>query len=263
MNTPPEEDNSELRELAQLLSERARLVFEDLVTKREHIRTPKDMPDAPSEWETTGCYYGRPPVRVRPLYEGRDNMDTIATDASEAGVCKKYYSTYKQSRQTGGLMAFWCTHLICLGFHKMPKSEGRNDVFSALYTYFEKAPDTVVYDFACQLGAYSMSREPEFFKNTCFAIDELHAKGHVGCSQASFMSNYMQVRPTIMNINTSAAECSNSGLNRIRKSVSYMTQNHAIRLTYIYLCVWNRQRERQFQGKMNNEMARLEGMWKR
>ena len=71
-----------------------------------------------------------------------------------------------------------------------------------------------------------MSREPLFFKDTCFAVDEMHAKGHVGCSQASFMSNYMQVRPEVININTSAAECSNSRLSRIKKSISYMDQKH-------------------------------------
>jgi hypothetical protein len=62
-----------------------------------------------------------------------------------------------------------------------------------------------MYDFACQLGPYCMSREPSYFKNTYFAINKMHAKDHVGCSQASFMNNYMQVRPEVMNINTSAA----------------------------------------------------------
>jgi hypothetical protein len=151
-------------------------------------------------------------------------------------------------------MALWCPHLICQGFHMMPRAEGRNDVFSALYTFFEKAPTTVIYDFACQLGPYCMSREPEFFQGTCFAVDEMHAKGHVGCSQASFMSNYMQVRPSIMAVNSSAAECSNSGLSRIRKSVSYMNEIHAVSFTYIYLCVWNRLRQRELFLRLKNEL---------
>src|SRR5436190_8653463 len=104
-------------------------------------------------------------------------------------------------------------------------------------------------------SAYSMSRETEFFKDTCFAIDEMHAKGHSACSPASFSSNYMQGRTMLQSVNTSAAECSNSGLNRIRKSTSYMGQKNAILLTYVCLCVWNRRRERQHQmkvGRRNN-----------
>jgi hypothetical protein len=154
-------------------------------------------------------------------------------------------------------MVIWCPHLFCLGFHQMPRSEGRNDVFSPLYIYFDKAPDVVVYDFACQLSTYCLVREPEFFKDTCFAIDELHAKGHVKCSPASFMSNYMQTRGTYHNINTSAAECSNKGLNRIRKSVSYMNQKHAILFAYAYLSVWNRQRELYYEKQFLKELSKL------
>lgn len=29
-------------------------------------------------------------------------------------------------------MAIWCQHNICIGFHKISKAEGRNDVFSTL-----------------------------------------------------------------------------------------------------------------------------------
>src|SRR5204862_7765713 len=96
----------------------------------------------------------------RPYYEGRDSDKSV--DTAESEVCRKFYSTYTKQSLTGGLMALWCPHLICLGFHKMPHAEGRNDIFSALFKYFEKAPETVVYDFACQLAPYCMSRKPLF-----------------------------------------------------------------------------------------------------
>ena len=155
-------------------------------------------------------------------------------------------------------MALWCPHLICLSFHKMPNCEGRNDVFSAIFQYWNQAPKVIIYDFACQLGPYCMAREPEFFKDTLFAIDEMHANGHTYCSQACFVSNYMQVRPQLMRVNSSAAECSNSGLNRIRKSVSYMSQTHAILLTYVYLCVWNRKQEHRFKIEAERQKALVE-----
>jgi hypothetical protein len=94
-----------------------------------------------------------------------------------------------------------------------------------------------------------MSLEPEFFKDTLFVVDEMHANGHTSCSQACFVSNYMQLRPKLMSINSSTAECSNAGLARIRKSVSYMSQAHAIQSTYVYLCVWNRKREHLFKNE--------------
>ena len=243
LNTPPNYlDSQELRDLSGVLATRAHLMYENLVRSRDIICNTQARPTCSEhEWEDTGSFYGHPPIRHRPFYEGRD--DDANVDSAETGSCKKYYSTYKKQTLTGGLMAIWCQHLICLGFHKIPKAEGRNDVFSALFVYFEKAPEVVIYDFACQLGVYSMSREPEFFKDTCFLIDEMRAKGHSACSQASFSSNYMQCSPRLQEVNTSSAESSNKGLNRIRKSISYMGQKNAILLTYVYICVWNRRRE--------------------
>ena len=183
-------------------------------------------------------------------------------DSAESGDCKKYILCNVQKTDSHRRYYSIVVYLICLWFHKIPRAEGRNDVFSALYVYFEKASEVVIYDFGCRLSAYSMSREPELFKDTCFAIDEMHAKGHSACSPASFSSNYMQGRTMLQSVNTSAAECSNSGLNRIRKSASYMGQKNAILLTYVYLCVWNRQRERQHQMKFEKEEQLLRMMVK-
>jgi hypothetical protein len=160
LNTPTDGINSqnsqELRNLCRVLAIQATLMFNNLVQNRIILQNNTDRPAFSSnDWEDTGSFYGRPPIRHRPFYEGRDRDTQV--DVAETGTCKKYYSTYKQQTLTGGLMALWCPHLICLGGHKIPKAEGRNDVFSGLFVYFEKAPEVVIYDFACQLGAYSMS----------------------------------------------------------------------------------------------------------
>jgi len=235
-------------------------MYDKLVEERNIICDTHESPaHSPGEWEDTGSYYGRAPLRHRPYYENRDTETKASVDIAESGACKKYYSTYKKKPTlTGGLMAIWCQHLICLGFHKIPKAEGRDDVFSGLYVYFEKAPEVVVYDFACQLGDYSMAREPEFFKDTLFVIDEMYAKGHSACSQASFSSNYMQCSTRLQEVNTSAVECSNSRLSRIRKSVLYMGQKHAMLLTFVYICLWNRRREREFQKKKEKDKNGLQ-----
>jgi len=148
-------------------------------------------------------------------------------------------------------MCVWCLHSICLGFHCIPSAEGRNDVFSALYTRWEKAPDVVVYDFACALQPYCMLREADFFSRTLFVVDAFHAKGHTRCGRAAFLTNYCETNPGLLMVNLSAAECGNSGISRIRKSVTYMSQDRAVMYTRVFISVWNRLRIRKFEELSN------------
>lgn len=93
-----------------------------------------------------------------------------------------------------------------------------------------------------------MVREPEFFADTLFVIDAFHSKGHTKCSPAAFLTTYANVDPRLAHVNSSAAECGNGGLNRIRKSVSYMAQDRAIAYTRVFLCIWNRLQTRRILG---------------
>ena len=178
-----------------------------------------------------------PKIRERPIYP---RLKHDQEKGKRGGKCSKYYSTYGQQRLTGGLMCVWCTHSICYGFHSIPRSEGRDDVFSAMVTRWRKAPKTVIYDFACALGPYCMTREPEFFADTLFVIDAFHAGGHTKCAPAAFLKTYSSVDPRLSKINSSAAECGNGGISRIRKSVSYMGQERAILYTKTFVSIWNR-----------------------
>ncbi|KAL0573495.1 hypothetical protein V5O48_008472 [Marasmius crinis-equi] len=201
------------------------------------------------DWRQTGCCYSLPQIRIRPQYTLRgDGCPETTVDTDRGGKCSKYYSTYGQKRLTGGIMAAWCTHSICYGFHCIPKGEGRNDVFSAMLTRWSKAPRRVVYDFACALAPYCMTREADFFKDTRFLIDKFHSTGHTKCGAACFLSTYTATDPSLGALNSSAAECGNSGIGRIRKSVSYMRQNRAILYTKVFLSVWNRAQIRRMMG---------------
>jgi len=146
-------------------------------------------------------------------------------------------------------MVAWCTHSISYGFHCLPVAEGRNDVFSALYTHWEKAPEIVVYDFACALEPYCMLREPEFFQDTLFVIDAFHAPDHTKCCPSSFLTTYCEVNPLLLRLNSSAGECGNGGLTRIRKSVSYMGQDRSIMYVAIFFAIWNRLRIREIMSR--------------
>jgi hypothetical protein len=186
---------------------------------------------SPSDPLITGVCYGSPPLHVRPTYKNlahdelsEDRLQNVGTTHSTPdGECRKYYETYRKAGLVGGLMVLWCHHSICVGFHIIPTCEGRNDVFSALYTQWPTAPKVVVYDFACQLAPYCLVREAKFFQNTRFFVDQFHASSHTKCSKASSSTYAMQFDPSLQVVNTSAAEVGNSGAAKIRKSVSYMT----------------------------------------
>ena len=68
---------------------------------------------------------------------------TEAEIMKEETECRKYYGQYKKACLTGGLTILWCTHSIGLGFHIMRKAEGRNEVFSAIYTHWPVAPKII------------------------------------------------------------------------------------------------------------------------
>ncbi|EJD40085.1 hypothetical protein AURDEDRAFT_70546, partial [Auricularia subglabra TFB-10046 SS5] len=184
-----------------------------------------------------------PQVRVRPQYphlpgDKKVNRSTV-TDTGAGGIgCSKFYEAYGKKGLSGGLMAAWCPHLICLGFHFIPIGEGRNDVFSALFTRWETPLKTVVYDFACALAHYCMLREAKFFKHTRFLIDGFHSKGHTRCTKSCFISSFKK-NSDLCSVNSSAAECGNRGLLKICRPLRYMTQRRAIIYVHTYLATWN------------------------
>lgn len=189
-----------------------------------------------------------PQIRHRPHYPSLKYDRQADPGGARGDKCSKYYSQYGEQRLTGGIMCAWCTHSICYGFHCIPRGEGRNDVFSAIVTRWPKPPKTIVYDFACALGPYCMTREPDMFADTLFVIDQFHAKGHSKCSPAAFLSTYSEIDPRLGVINSSAAECGNGGIRRIRKSVSYMAQDRAIMYTKVFVAIWNRLKIRRMMG---------------
>ncbi|KAK0542410.1 hypothetical protein OC846_006622 [Tilletia horrida] len=201
-------------------------------------------------FEQSGTFYGSAKLRNRKLYMGmgekarEDISDETqqARDSNEEAQCRKFFTQYVQAKRTGGIMALWCPHLICVRFHAIPKAEGRNDVFSAIFCHWATPPRVIVYDFACQLAPYCLSREPDFFKDTLFVVDQMHQHGHVKCGAASFLSTYMGTDTSLRNLNSSAAESGNAGLVRIKKSVSYCSQEHAVALIQHFLTIWNRRR---------------------
>ncbi|KAJ7691985.1 hypothetical protein B0H17DRAFT_934571, partial [Mycena rosella] len=238
LNTAPQMPYPpELVDTLNWLTTRVIDVFDRLISTAPPLEAPQVIQEDP--WQESGCYYNMPAIRLRPCYN-RLKHDQVNEGSKRGATCSKFYGQYGQQRLTGGIMCVWCTHSICYGFHCIPQGEGRNDVFSAIITCWPQAPKRVIYDFACALGPYCMTREPHFFQDTQFVIDDFHASGHSKCSPAAFLKSYAQVDPRLARINTSAAECGNGGISRIRKAVSYMGQKRAIVFTQVFISIWNR-----------------------
>ncbi|KAJ7129700.1 hypothetical protein C8R44DRAFT_839598 [Mycena epipterygia] len=224
---------------------RGRMVLNALVKGPEPPTMGESSVEKP--WMETGCCYSLPKIRERPIYPKLKHDIRNELGGKRGAKCSKFYAQYGERRLTGGIMVVWCTHSISYGFHCIPRGEGRNDVFSALITRWKEPPKRVIYDFACALGPYCMTREPEFFSSTQFLIDDFHSVGHTKCSPAAFLKTYCNVDPRLSYINSSAGECGNSGIKRVRKSVSYMSQSRAIIYTKVFLSIWNRLRIRDLQ----------------
>ena len=113
------------------------------------------------DWRRIGSQYLNNPLRRRPFYPNiRDDISRHSLAAAAMDdhqdyqpACRKMFDSYTQRRQTGGIMAFWCRHMICLGWHVIMKAEGRDDFFCALFTFFKQCPRYIIHDFACAAGA--------------------------------------------------------------------------------------------------------------
>ncbi|KAJ7589997.1 hypothetical protein C8J56DRAFT_1048168 [Mycena floridula] len=252
-----DEYGDELLGLCHWLELRATTAYADLVAKHEGP-LPEQQKLKEETWKKTGCCYSMPQLRHRPRYPRIKNDQCYGGSEKRGGNCSKYYARYGKNGLTGGIMAPWCTHSIAYGFHCIPIGEGRNDVFAAMVTRWPKAPEMVVYDFACALGPYCMAREPQFFADTQFVIDTFHTSGHKKCSHAAFLQTYTAVDPRLQTLNSSAAECGNGVLTRIRKSVSYMVQRRAIIYMRTFICLMNRIKLRKLSEKQKRTKGTLE-----
>ncbi|ESK96333.1 hypothetical protein Moror_7119 [Moniliophthora roreri MCA 2997] len=167
-------------QVAHWLAERADTVYTKLA---QHDAAPVNMQHHVQAllwpWYHSGTFYGLPAVRSHQIYTKlKDDGTAVDQDSEQIGDCNKFYKTYSKNNLTGGIMVLWCRHSICLGFHSIPRAEGHNNVFSAIYTRFPKAPQVIVYDFACQLAPYCLIHEAQYFRDTQFLIDEFHAHDH-------------------------------------------------------------------------------------
>ncbi|KAF8516526.1 hypothetical protein JB92DRAFT_2259159 [Gautieria morchelliformis] len=126
---------------------RSREVWQ-LVLGADRTQSPSASMEA-LDWRQTGTWYTQRPIRQRPSYPLLRHDTRNEPSGNRGGKCSKFFGSYKTQGLTGGIMCCWCTHSVCYGFHCIPSGEGRNDVFSALFTRWEVAPKLVVHPLCC------------------------------------------------------------------------------------------------------------------
>jgi hypothetical protein len=152
----------------------AKLSFgKDADEHKRHCVKPAP-PSSNSNFRQTGSFYSATDKRRRPLYKNLEHDSakepgTTAEDVTDQSTteCRKFYE--KTRKFTGGVMVIWCKydpsffgvsfgivrHRVAVGFHLIYKGEGRNDVFSPIYTKWKVPPRTGIYDFGCSLKGYN------------------------------------------------------------------------------------------------------------
>jgi hypothetical protein len=79
-----------------------------------------------------------------------------------------------------------------------------------------------VYDNSCKLHVYALNREPHFFSGTAFLVDRMHFKDHKGCCLGYSMDSYKS-NMDVCAINSQVNEQANSGLQKLKGQLAYMT----------------------------------------
>lgn len=133
------------------------------------------------------------------------------------------------------MMVMICAiHGHVYGFHLIKGSEGRKDVFSALFKYKPTAPKEIFYDFACSLNEYALNREPTFFCCTRFWHDLFHGIPHK-CGKG-FKSQRVGV---LKGVNSEVCEQFNAYLQCIKYTGSHLSQSNLMLFTQFMGHQWN------------------------
>ena len=106
-------------------------------------------------------------------------------------------------------------------------------VFEALRLFWPTPPRCVVYDNTCNAHDYSLNREPGWFQETEWYIDQTHFAGHKHCCSAYDTRHYPQVRCTPL------PEQQNAKLRQLENHISYMRQARALWYLRYFLYLLN------------------------
>ena len=177
--------------------------------------------------------------------------DEAAVSYEEKDLCTKKAFLSGSNRRVLFIMTCARCNMV-LGFAVLNVNESPQALFQLFFTRFRRAPARVVYDNACNAQLYCMKREHEFFKDTMFVIDRLHAQGHsVDCLHAFHPKYALWDYDDIagVRLNTQRCEQVNSCMVDIAQQAKYMSA-----VTYLVNI-------RDFLGQLNGN-KNVSGRWR-
>ena len=182
----------------------------------------------------TGILTGLPRIRLKPQYQAdsvkEDDCADGRKDSCEHAFCKP-------GDRTGGVFTVLCEHGFVYASFIIKEAEGRKETFAFMTQYLKRAPEYVIYDNACNLQDYCLSRAPLFFALTTFLVDGFHWRNHKACSVGYMIKSYEDSR--LQALNTQIAEQNNSSLKNLKSMMSRMSQKSFMTLLKSFMCHWN------------------------
>ncbi|KAL4427978.1 hypothetical protein ABPG75_002067 [Micractinium tetrahymenae] len=155
-----------------------------------------------------------------------------SSGSSSRAACTKHKD--QNGKLMPGLLLVWCTECRkCVYFQMLPDAESPVALVHALRTRWPCAPRSITYDNGCNGQHQALNREPEWFKETEWFVDEPHYRGHKDCT-ASFntgMYDWIKCSPL--------SEQQNKRLRSLENHVSYMRQLRALYYLRYFLYLSN------------------------
>jgi hypothetical protein len=152
------------------------------------------------------------------IVRGRGKYAQDRGSRDESDTCTKYRHGHRILGP--GIMLYLCPHGISYGFSVMESYESPRMPFEVFSTRY--VPANIIYDNACKLHVYCLKREPALFSHCRFFVDRFHWNNHSACSIGYDMQRYSS-DPTLVSVNSQVTEQLNSCLQKLRRSLSYMS----------------------------------------
>ena len=205
------------------------------------IQHPRDPSILNDDFLQSGVCCGLKKIRHRPAYDcdfgsTKEEEEVLSSDKAP---CR--HAFHKPGKRTGGVFTCMCEHGFTYASFVIKNAEGRNEPFTFLTCYLERAPRIVIYDFACSLMDYCLNRAPNFFKDTLFLVDKFHWYNHVACARSfdiRMYREYSEVKSRTRN--SQACEQINAAMKRLRFVLSKMGQEPFMLFIRLFVARCNR-----------------------
>jgi hypothetical protein len=193
--------------------------------------------------EANSAFFALPPQRMRLRrkyeYSNDSGSGSNADAATHGNMCRKEFP--KSRYFTPGLFIVTCacsnkTVLICVF---MDSGESPRILFNLILNRWEIAPRMIIYDNACHLAHYAMTRAWNHFFNTTFLIDRFHEGNHTTCCSRYKSTEHTRQEFQEEVVNTQACEQVNFIVRKQERTIRYLSLLHGVVFLNILFSLFN------------------------